>query len=172
MSSNTAKKRYSVRSVSANSHTSTPNVPFGEIRQGVLTRNGQKKQSPIINPVVLRPVQQPVKKGFSPDKVQSAFQNLFGGTVMTPSFFDSKNTIKAQPINKQKTIFDGVPERISSVFSPVPCQPQSETSLFGVRGDQNKPYSPFNKNELFTPKISPQTIMGKVFKEPVNKQKK
>jgi len=32
MSSNTAKKRYSVRSVSANSHTSTPNVPFGEIR--------------------------------------------------------------------------------------------------------------------------------------------
>ena len=173
LSSNTAQKRHSVRSVSAHSRTSTPNVPLGEIRQGVLGRpDKQKKPSPIINPVVLRPVQPPVKKEFSPDKVQNAFQNLFGGTVMTPSFFDAKNTIKAQPINKQKTIFDGVPEKISSVFSPVPCQPQSETSIFGVRGDQNKPYSPFNKNELFTPKISPQTVMGKVFKEPQAKQKK
>jgi hypothetical protein len=92
---------------------------------------------------------------------------------MTPSFFDTKNTIKAQPINRKnnKSIFDDVPANVSSVFSPIPCQPQSETSIFGVRGDNNKPYSPFNKNDMFTPKISPQT---KVFKSPgaVNKLSK
>jgi hypothetical protein len=58
LSSNTAKKRYSIRSVSANSRASTPNIPLGEIREGVLGRPNQvKKQSPIINPIVLRPVQ-------------------------------------------------------------------------------------------------------------------
>jgi len=114
--SSISKKRYSVRSVSAQSRTSTPNVPLGEIRPGLL---GKKKQSPIINPVVLRPVQQPVKKDFSQDKVQNAFQNLFGGTVMTPSFFDTKNTVKAQPINKQKTVFEDVSPKIASVFSPI-----------------------------------------------------
>lgn len=171
LSQNTIRKRHSV---SIHSRSSTPNVPLGEVRPGILSK---KKQSPIINPMVLRPVEKPLKKSFSPDKVQNAFQNLFGnpgqnGSMMTPSFLDAKNTVKAQPVKQQKSVFDEVPANISSVFSPIPCQPHSTTSIFGIRGDNNMPYTPFNKNDLFTPKLSPQTVMSKVFKSPINKKQK
>jgi hypothetical protein len=122
-SSMTLKKKYSVGGYS---RSSTPKVPFGEVRQGILMKGQFKKQSPIINPMVLRPVKQSSKKSFSPDKVQNAFQNLFGNygdNVLTPSFFNTKNTIKAQPLKQQKSVFDEVPANISSVFSPIPCQP-------------------------------------------------
>merc|ERR1711935_150813 len=51
----------------------------------------------------------------------------------------------------------GTKNRISSVFSPIPCKPQSVCSIFGVRGDNHTPYSPFNRGaqERPTPKKSP-----------------
>ena len=42
-------------------------------------------------------------------------------------------------------------KKVSSVFSPIPDKPQSQASFFGVRGDMNTPYSPFNRQEMFTP---------------------
>jgi hypothetical protein len=55
LSSNTLHKRHSVRSVSAHSRNSTPNVPLIEVRSGILGKS-KKQPSPIINPIVLRPV--------------------------------------------------------------------------------------------------------------------
>jgi len=62
---------------------------------------------------------------------------LFGGPtnenkssiMQTPSFFDNKHQIKAKPLkNTQRGIFDqqaNQEKRVSSVFSPIPCKPQS-----------------------------------------------
>lgn len=52
--------------------------------------------------------------------------------------------------------------KIPSVFSPIPCKPQSQCSIFGVRGDPNTPYTPFNRQDVFN-KPSPGT--GKAHKE-------
>ena len=69
--------------------------------------------------------------------VNNAFQNLFGGPtnenkssiMQTPSFFDNRHQIKAKPLKgTQRTMFEQQPnqeKKISSVFSPIPCKPQS-----------------------------------------------
>lgn len=112
--------------------------------------------------------------------VADAFLNLFkpsndnvmGGIMQTPSFFDAKHRFRAEPLNASKQLGQsnqhlGTPSvqkdqasskhRISSVFSPIPCQPQSTCSIFGVRGENNVPHSPFNRGaqERPTPKKSP-----------------
>jgi len=36
-----------------------------------------------------------------------------------------------------------------------------------VRGDTNTPYTPFNKTDLFTPKVQPSPVnTGRIFKQP------
>jgi len=85
----------------------------------------------------------------------------------TPSFYnDSKHQIKAQPIGKDKTQDKKqsyYKDKISSVFSPIPCKPQSQCGIFGVRGDNNTPYTPFNRQDTTTPKMTPTS---RIFKTP------
>lgn len=70
--------------------------------------------------------------------------------MQTPSFLNNTHSIKAKPLFEKK---------LSSVFSPLPpCKPQSQTSIFGVRGDNNNPYTPFNKQEKA---ISPGNFVKK-----------
>lgn len=74
--------------------------------------------------------------------------------MQTPSFVD--NRARPQPKcqeTPQTSKYDSK-KNISSVFSPIPCKPQSICSIFGVRGDNHTPYTPFNRNQL-TPKKSP-----------------
>lgn len=115
--------------------------------------------------------------------IASAFYNLFkgpsnenvmGGIMQTPSFFDSQHPRRAAPLNANKQGQNNQPgetpsgakdqasaknrrKEISSVFSPIPCKPQSVCSIFGVRGDNNTPYSPFDRGaqDRPTPKKSP-----------------
>ena len=113
------------------------------------------------------------------DNVADAFLNLFkpsndnvmGGIMQTPSFFDAKHRFRAEPLNANKPGQSSQhletpnvqkdqassKHRISSVFSPIPCQPQSTCSIFGVRGENNAPHSPFNRGaqDRPTPKKSP-----------------
>lgn len=147
----------------------------------------KKKTSPLINPKVIRPepsqhgspfssysgkqpqvqkeavTHQPnfASRDFSADKINQAFQNLFGSgfgegnaQMQTPSFLNNNQNIKAKPLYESTS---AVSKKISSVFSPVPCKPQSQTSIFGVRGDHNTPYTPFNKQS----NISPGNFMKK-----------
>ena len=92
---------------------------------------------------------------FTTDRINAAFQNLFGGSdnlvgfggekvgvTATPSFLDRKQ-IKAKDFIE--TTDASAKQKLSSVFSPIPCMPQSATSILGVRGDHNTPYTPFNK---------------------------
>lgn len=95
------------------------------------------------------PRQQPVedpraaqsKKEFSSDAINQAFQNLFGAMnsspQKTPAFFNQDHQIKAQPLGMsdkfrslehRKTLNK---DKLSSVFSPIPCKPQSQCSIFG-----------------------------------------
>lgn len=73
-------------------------------------------------------------------------------------------------MNAQRSMFDNQNQeqrKVSSVFSPIPCKPQSQTSIFGVRGDNNTPYTPFNKTDVFTPKVQPSPVnTGRIFKAP------
>lgn len=109
-------------------------------------------------------------------EVHDAFLNLFkgptndnviGGIMQTPSFFDNKHRIRAEPLNNKPSgetpnvQRDAASSRIRDpfVFSPIPNMPQSNCSIFGVRGENN-PHSPFNNrgsNEKYTPKKSPIT---------------
>ena len=109
-------------------------------------------------------------------EVHDAFLNLFkgptndnviGGIMQTPSFFDNKHRIRAEPLNNKPSgetpnvQRDAASSRIRDpfVFSPIPNMPQSTCSIFGVRGENN-PHSPFNNrgsNEKYTPKKSPIT---------------
>jgi hypothetical protein len=91
--------------------------------------------------------------------VNNAFQNLFGGpavenkssVMQTPSFFENKHQIKAKPLkNAVKFLdFDHHPnnqnKNVTSVFSPMPDVPHNQSSIFGVRGDNNNPYTPFDR---------------------------
>jgi hypothetical protein len=93
--------------------------------------------------------------------VQDAFMNLFkgptndnviGGIMQTPSFFDNKHQIRATPLNNKpigetpNAPRDTASNRLRDpfVFSPVPNMPHSTCSIFGVRGENNVPHSPFN----------------------------
>jgi hypothetical protein len=98
---------------------------------------------------------------YNSDKIHQAFQNLFGGSfgannnasanlMQTPQFNDNKHQIKAKPIynilDTPGNLFNNKPNaNARSVFSPIPCKPQSECSILGVRGDRNTPYTPFNR---------------------------
>jgi hypothetical protein len=66
---------------------------------------------------------------FSADKINQAFQNLFGNgfgesstKMQTPSFLNNNQNIKAKPLYENTNIAS---KKISSVFSPLPCKPQS-----------------------------------------------
>lgn len=80
--------------------------------------------------------------------------------MQTPQFNDNKHQIKAKPIynvfDTPGNLLNNKPNaNARSVFSPIPCKPQSECSILGVRGDRNTPYTPFNRQyEQCTPKIS------------------
>lgn len=109
---------------------------------------------------------------YTSDKINQAFQNLFGGALggnvamPTPQFNDNnKHQIKAKPIY---SVFDTPGNLLNnkpsanarSVFSPIPCKPQSECSILGVRGDKNTPYTPFTRQqELGTPRV-PSNLAG------------
>jgi hypothetical protein len=89
-------------------------------------------------------------QNFTNDKINQAFQNLFGSSgppsfMQTPSFNDNRHQIKAKPLypNGEQDSPGRSKKKISSVFSPIPCKPQSQCSIFGVRGDNNTPYTPF-----------------------------
>lgn len=103
---------------------------------------------------------------FNRDKINQAFQNLFGGSfgsntnaMQTPQFNnDNKHQIKAKPIysafDTPGNYLNNKPANARSVFSPIPCIPQSEANILGVRGDRNTPYTPFSRQqEQFTPKV-------------------
>lgn len=100
------------------------------------------------------------------DKISQAFQNLFGGAsfrgnnaastpghhMQTPQFNDNKHQIKAKPIynivDTPGHFLNNKPSaNARSVFSPIPCKPQSECSILGVRGDRNTPYTPFSRQQ-------------------------
>jgi len=64
-------------------------------------------------------------QAFSNDKINQAFQNLFGrstpdpAVMQTPSFqYDQRHQIKVKPY-----LADGDKPKLSSVFSPIPCKP-------------------------------------------------
>ena len=78
------------------------------------------------------------------------------GFMQTPSFNDNKHQIRAKPIYEhEETSPYKKQKNFTSVFSPIPCKPQSQCSIFGVRGDPNTPYTPFNRTDVFTPKVTP-----------------
>ena len=86
---------------------STPNEPIKPVVKPVAPSKPLAKQEDI----------------FSPDKINNAFANLFGGgpvsnekIMETPSFFE-KHQEKARP----KITLKG--RNLSSVFSPIPCKP-------------------------------------------------
>jgi len=75
--------------------------------------------------------------------------------MQTPCFNDNRHQIKAKPIYNSSEDTNGRHHlKVPSVFSPIPCKPQSQTSIFGVRGDPNTPYTPFNRQDNCI-KISP-----------------
>jgi hypothetical protein len=104
---------------------------------------------------------------------------LFGGSngnnpaMPTPQFDNNRYQIKAKPIvfDTPGNLLNNKPTAFSrSVFSPIPCKPQSECSILGVRGDRNTPYTPFSNQEQATPSFM---INGNVqkrgeSKKPVN----
>ena len=76
--------------------------------------------------------------------------------MQTPSFYDNRHQIKAKPITQNHgQEATQSKNKVSSMFSPIPCKPQSECSIFGVRGDHNTPYTPFGRQDVFNPKLSP-----------------
>lgn len=91
------------------------------------------------------------------EKIHQAFQNLFGGAngnnaaMPTPQFHDrNAYQIKAKPaiFDTPGNLLNNKPTAWSrSVFSPIPCKPQSECSILGVRGDRNTPYTPFSRQQ-------------------------
>lgn len=84
--------------------------------------------------------------------------------MQTPCFNDNRHQIKAKPVYNSSEDTNGrLNMKIPSVFSPIPCKPQSQCSIFGVRGDPNTPYTPFNRQDVFN-KPSPGNT-GKAFKE-------
>lgn len=77
----------------------------------------------------------------------------------TPQFDNNRYQIKAKPIiyDTPGNLLSNKPTAFSrSVFSPIPCKPQSEySSILGNRGDRNAPYSPFSRqNDNITPSFT------------------
>ena len=89
--------------------------------------------------------------------------------MQTPSFYDAKHNFRAEPLNNKQSSGEtpnvqrdtiSSRQRDPFVFSPIPNMPHSTCSIFGVRGENNIPHSPFNNrngNEKYTPKKSPMT---------------
>lgn len=91
----------------------------------------------------------------------------------TPQFDNNRYQIKAKPIvfDTPGNLLNNKPTAFSrSVFSPIPCKPQSECSILGVRGDRNTPYTPFSRHqELITPRVSHGNVQRRgESKKPIN----
>ena len=95
-------------------------------------------------------------------------ENVMGGIMQTPSFYDAKHRFRAEPLNNKPNGETPNVQRDTAssrqrdpfVFSPIPNMPHSSCSIFGVRGENNVPHSPFNNRgsiDKYTPKKSPMT---------------
>lgn len=115
------------------------------------------------------PQQQPsfAKDSLSSDKINQAFQNLFGNTssfapsiMQTPSFqYDNKFQIKAKPCMFDQETPQRQSKKISSLFSPIPCKPHTQSNIFSKADKGGLPYTPYNRLDRMTPnrKHSPIT---------------
>lgn len=96
---------------------------------------------------------------FTADRINQAFQSLFGAPknngemLATPCFYDNPMNLKVKPGMLFNNESEEKPKK-KSVFSPIPCQPQSAVSILGVRGDTSSPYTPYVNQAS---KLSPLT---------------